>query len=150
MKKLIITLFVVAIIFYGGYRYVLSLASDELVNQLSQELLTEDVVKEMLSDPYVKDLVKELQSNSTLTNRSTPSELSKNMPFTTKEEATKTIVSRFSVGEIQDITTKAARGLTVAEQVELEKLVMERLTEEELEAIMIIGLSAISEELLKE
>ncbi|MDG5786294.1 hypothetical protein QA612_02245 [Evansella sp. AB-P1] len=153
MKKLLIILLIVGALGYAGYRFALSYASDEVMNQLSQELLTEDVVSELMADPSIRDVLEQFQGKNNETNtrdNTTAVEQYNQLPFTTKEEATKTIVSKFSVGEIRDFTTKAARGLTIEEQVEYEKLIMNRLSEEEIEAIMLIGLSELSEELLIE
>ncbi|MDQ0257254.1 hypothetical protein J2S74_004712 [Evansella vedderi] len=144
MKKFLVTLLILFLLGYGGYRFFITYATDEVFNQVSNELLTEEVVSELLADPEVQTLLEDFQRESTINDIVTEQ---RELPFHTKEEATKTILNRFSISEITDITAKATRGLTLEEQAELEKLVNERLSEEELEALLIIGLAELVEDL---
>jgi DNA-directed RNA polymerase specialized sigma24 family protein len=141
MKKVIISLIIIIGLSYGGYRYLLTFASDHLIDQVRTEVLTDETLNELIEEFDVASMMKHYQSNlPSSNNSSTPKE---ETAFSTKEEATKLLVSKFSFGEIRDISSKASRGLTTEEQVELEKKVMDRLTPDEIEALLVIGLSEI-------
>ncbi|ADU29642.1 hypothetical protein [Evansella cellulosilytica] len=145
MKKFLIILIIIIGVGYGGYRLLLSYTSEELVSQIANEMLTDEVVEEWLSDPSVRQLLEEYKLPASELPEA--SEVN-NLPFTTKEEATKAIVSKFSVEEITEITMQAARGMSADEQAEIERKVLERMSEEELEALMIIGLDQIANDML--
>ena len=146
MKKLLLIVVILVVLSYGIYRVALSYAADQIVQQISEEVLTDEVIIQLKSDPQIQALLKEFEKKDTsdiLTQKNID-----NLPFSTKEEAVKTIIGKFSIGEIRDVSVKASRGLTLKEQAELETMVMERLTSEEIEALLIIGITEISEELL--
>ncbi|WP_416149076.1 hypothetical protein ACM26V_22965 [Salipaludibacillus sp. HK11] len=141
MKKAIIFIVIIIGLLYGGYRYFLTVASDQMIDQVASELLTEEVINEIIDDPQVSAVIEKYRGEIQSFQESSIQK--EELPFSTKQEATKLLVSKFSFGEIREITTKASRGLTVQEQVELEKKVMDRLTQEELEALLVVGLTEI-------
>ena len=147
MKKLLLIVIILIVLSYGIYRMALSYAADQIVQQISEEVLTDEVIIQLKSDPQIQDLLKKYEKKDTSDIHLTQKNMD-NLPFTTKEEAVKTIIGKFSIGEIHDVTVKASRGLTLKEQAELETMVMQRLTSEEIEALLIIGIAEISEELL--
>ncbi|WP_146035893.1 hypothetical protein [Salipaludibacillus keqinensis] len=141
MKKAIVSLIIMIGLIYGGYQFILGYASDQLVGQVANEVFTDDAMHQLLDDPQVASLIESYQSDKSL---STAEVSRESLPFKTKEEATKLVVSKFSITEIREISSKASRGLSKEEQLDLETKVMERLTPEEIEALMIIGLSEIN------
>lgn len=143
MKKTIISLIIIIGLCYGSYRFLLTFASDQLIDQVRTELLTDETINEVLEDDEVATMLENYRDN--LKDSETSSIATKELPISTKEEATKLLVSKFSFGEIRDISSKASRGLTIQEQIELEKKVMDRLTSDEIEALLVIGLSEIGQ-----
>ncbi|WP_280768758.1 hypothetical protein [Salipaludibacillus daqingensis] len=142
MKKVIIFIIIMLAISYGGYRILLTYASDQLIDQVKSEVLDEETLDALMKDSDVASMIDNYRGDLPISQGSSiPKE---DLPFTTKEDATKLLVSKFSLGEIRDITSKASRGLTLEEQVELEKKVLERLTPEEIEALLVVGLSEIA------
>lgn len=143
MKKVFISIAIIIGLTYGGYRFLLSFASGYLVDQVTNEILTDEGFEKLLENPQVSELVNKHKSQTS------NGEISENMAFSTKEEATKVIATRFTVGEIRDFTQKASRGLTSGEQVELEAMVMDRLTPDEIEALWMVGIYEISGEFIQ-
>ncbi|MGJ9383659.1 hypothetical protein [Salipaludibacillus sp. CF4.18] len=143
MKKIFIFAVIIIGLTYGGYRILLSYASDYLVDQVANEILADDGIEKLLEDPQVGELLDKYNSETS------SGKIPENMAFSTKEEATKVLVSNFTVSEIKDITAKASRGLTSEEQAELEAMVLNRLTPEEVEALWMIGISEFSGEFTK-
>ena len=147
MKKIIIGLAVVLLLAVGGfygYKYVVDYASDKVVDQVINTMIDTPMIDEWLEDPYVNRLARELANidPAMITSR----ELDE-LPFTTKEEGVKAVISKFSITELADIATSAQRGLTAQEQMEMANEVMERMSEEELEALMIVGLAELKKKL---
>lgn len=142
MKKLVIFLMIIGLL-YGGYRFFLSIASNYLAQQVANEIFVDGGMEKLLENPQVEEVLENYRSQLDT------DEAQRNLPFSTKEEATKVILSKFSVGEIRDITSKATRGLTLTEQQNLEAMVMDRLTTDELEALLLVGISEVSQELIQ-
>lgn len=146
MKKILVTLLILAGItsagFYG-YNYALSFASDQLVEHIVNDLLDEQIIEEILSDHNIDQLVKELVA----VNQN--SKKLEELPFTTKEEGVKAVLNKFSLGEIKNIATQAQGGLTQEQQLEIAEKFQERLSEEEIKALMIIGIAELQKELIK-
>jgi len=140
MKKIIISLIIIIGLSFGVYRLLLTFASDQLIDQVRTEVLTDETINELIEEYEVQSLLASYEGNF----QEGSSKRKEELPFSTKEEATKLLVSKFSFGEIRDISLKASKGLTTQEQIELEKKVMDRLTPEEIEALLIIGLSEIA------
>ncbi|UTR14140.1 hypothetical protein MM221_16405 [Salipaludibacillus sp. LMS25] len=141
MKKFLIVIVIAAGLMYGGYRYALSFISDQVFDKMTSQVLTEEVVEELSANPQ---LVTAFKSYASKAKRSTDTSLEE-LPFTTKEEATKTVLSKFSVGEVKDMATQVTKGMTSAEQAEIEQKVLTRLSEKEIEALLIIGLEEMDE-----
>ncbi|PLR80761.1 hypothetical protein CVD25_08310 [Bacillus canaveralius] len=133
MKKLILLLLIVGGLGtagFLGYNAFMGMASDKVMEQVANSISEEDV-NQLVQDPSIQQLIGE---NADLANIDTS-----NLPFSTKEEALKTITKEFSVKEITDITSTISDGITADEQTELLETVQSRLTEEELAALKIIA-----------
>lgn len=110
------------------------------------DLLDEQLIDELLSDPAIEEMVQSLVNEKGNANKN---KNQANLPFTTKEEGVKVVLTKFSLGEMKEIATQVQGGLTTAEQYELANQLKERLTEAELEALMIIGVAELQKEILK-
>ncbi len=149
MKKIILSLIILGFISaagYYGYNYAISYTSDQMIEHVVNDLLDEQIVEQLLSDPKIEELVQELVSQES---KKTSSEKLEELPFTTKEEGVKVVMSKFSIGEITAIASQAQSGLTVEQQMEIADQFTERLTEEEIEALMIIGVAELMKEFNK-
>jgi hypothetical protein len=147
MKKFLIFIVIAAGILYGGYRFALSFISDQVFDKMTSQVLTEEVVEELSANPHLVAAFKTYAN--TAASRSNDVSL-EDLPFKTKEEATKVVLSKFSVGEVKDMATQMTRGITPEEQAEIEQKVLTRLSEQEIEALLIIGLEEIGDELPSE
>ncbi|WP_088104756.1 hypothetical protein [Halalkalibacter urbisdiaboli] len=125
-------IFIVSLIGYGGYQLLLGYASEKMMNHVSDEFLTEESVDQYLEDPFIKDMLEDLKKND--------HSQQEHLPFTTKEEGLKVVMSKFSAKELTDIARKVQSGLTPHEQQEFIQKYQDRLTEEELQALIVIGL----------
>ncbi len=68
------------------------------------------------------------------------------LPFTTKEEALSVIVRKFSANELTEIAQQVKDGLTEAEKEALFAKYRDRFTDEEWQALLLIGRGALEEE----
>ncbi len=68
-----------------------------------------------------------------------------NLPFSSKEEATKVLLKKFSIGEIKDIQYMISNGITTEEKEELFLTIQSKLTEEELLALKVITIKEMSQ-----
>lgn len=147
MKKIIgviiILAFLITVGFYG-YKYAISFLSDQMIEHVVNDLLDDQIVEELLSDPKVEELVQELLTQESGKISSFQLE---ELPFTSKEDGLKAVMSKFSVAEISEIAAEVQNGLTQEEQLEIANQFKERLTEEEIEALMIIGVVEIKKAL---
>lgn len=126
-KWIVISLFIIGSLGYWGYNFIISKASEVLVEQITNDILNdEEEYNKLINDPYIQNLINELDENDT------PDSL----PFQTKEEAMKTILREFSTSEINEVKDQALRGNVNTLDV-LNKL-QERLTPEEVAAIQVI------------
>lgn len=151
MKKLSIfllsILLLLTVIGYFGYQFALSYASDKVIEHVVNDLLDDQLVEEILSDPAVEELVSELVNADA---KKQTSKRLEELPIKTKEEGVKVVLDKFSVSEIAELATQAQGGLTDEKKMQLGAQLQERLTEEEIEALMIIGIAELQKELLKE
>ncbi len=137
MKKWIILLIIIiGLISIGvlGYQYTLSYASTKMVEKVQEEILTEDMIEQLKTDPAVKEIQEQLQDHEI--NQA-------DLPFTTKEEGLKVVIGKFSVSELKDIAVKVQSGLTKDEQIALYESYKDRFTEEEWQALLLIGLEEL-------
>ncbi|NEU32246.1 hypothetical protein GN156_15965 [bacterium LRH843] len=138
MKKWIfLSIAIVSVACLGviGYQYALTAASTKVIEKVQEELLTEDAVDQLMNDPQVQKFVAGIEIDE---------EMKEDLPFQTKEEGLKIVMGKFSAGELKEIAMKARGGITVDEKVELYDKYKDRFSEEELKALLVIGLSEMN------
>ncbi|WP_100404721.1 hypothetical protein [Bacillus solitudinis] len=136
MKKgflILMTMLILVVVGYSGYQFAMSYASEKMMEHVTEELLTDETVEVLLNDPIIKKVVSDLNSNE-LNNTEV-------LPFTTKEEGLKVVLAKFSASELKDIALKVQSGLTKTEQQQLINEYQNRLSEEELQALLLIGIA---------
>lgn len=129
MKKIGIGLLLLLGIGFFVTQYIWKETSVKIMDTALAQTKSMPEMKELLNDPSIQELL----NNDKLLEES-------NLPFTTKEEAIKVVTGSFSAGEIASITKIVADGITEEEKVELKEMVLNRLTPEELNALMILAL----------
>jgi hypothetical protein len=144
MKKWIITMSILLIIGtagYTAYKFFMNMVAEKLIDHVTQQVLTEEDVEALLQDPQVQQIINEQLGEGSVASGeigdSADPEKS-NIPQT-KEEALQLVLVKYSVTEIKDIVTKAQGGITSEEEAEIKATLMKRLSEEEIQALKVIG-----------
>ncbi|MFT4414734.1 hypothetical protein ACLM5H_12820 [Fredinandcohnia humi] len=130
VKFIIVFVIIVGVIGFGIYHFGTKLASEKLMDTLATELEASgemEAIKQAIeSDPDLVALVEEGKNAD-----------SSNLPFTTKEEATKVLVKKVGITELNDIRTKVQEGTLTEEELMAE--VQSNLTEEEILALKVLA-----------
>ncbi|MBS4190783.1 hypothetical protein KHA94_11360 [Bacillus sp. FJAT-49705] len=130
IKFLIITLVLLGVIGYGVYHYGTKIASDKVVETISAELENsgelEEIKKTIESDPELISFIEEAETVD-----------SSKLPFTTKEEATKVLIQKVGISELNDIRAQVQNGSISKEEVLQE--IQGKLTDEEIMALKVIA-----------
>jgi hypothetical protein len=126
MKKLMKILSVIVILLvavgYGIYYFGTNIASDKIVEKLENNGQLAEAKQYVDSNPELKQFLSEAENIN-------PEQL----PFTTKEEATRVIIEKVGVSKLTTIQAKAQEGTLTKEEV-LQTL-QENFTEEEILAL---------------
>lgn len=132
LKILFIACLLLGGIGFGVYYFGTNIASDKVLAVITDQLESsgqiEELKKQIEKDPELTKFVEEGANVD-----------ESHLPFTTKEQATRALVSKFSVSEISDIQAKVEGGLTPEVQQELLRKVESKLTEEEILALKVIA-----------
>ncbi|TMW70435.1 hypothetical protein [Alteribacter natronophilus] len=134
--KFVLLLVLLGAFGYLSYNFALDYMSQQMTDQVKSGMIADGDAEALLEDPRVKELAEKYSGELT-------AEQKESLPFTTKEEATRVLFSKFSVSELYDLASKASGGMSAEDQAQIQELLESRLTEEELEAIMVIGLDEI-------
>ncbi|MEH7123053.1 hypothetical protein V7127_07325 [Bacillus sp. JJ1773] len=130
LKFLIITVIFLGAIGYGVYHFGTKMASDKLVETISSELENsgeiEEIKKAIESDPELQSFIEEAETADT-----------SKLPFKTKEEATKVLIQKVGISELNDIRVQVQNGSVSKEEVLQE--IQGKLTEEEIMALKVIA-----------
>ena len=137
MKKFVRFLFIFILLLgglgYGAYYFGTNLASEKLMDTVSNELeqsgQVEQVKQYIENDPELKLFLKEAET--------VEQDQLDQLPFTTKEEATRVIIKKVGIPELMDIQTQVQEGTITKDEI-LQK-VQENLTEEEILALKVIA-----------
>ncbi len=130
-KWIIATLLIVGVVGYFGYQFAISKASDMMIDQVANQVMSdEDELEKLINDPDIQKLINSVDVDT-----------EKELPFETKEDALKVVLSEFSMSEVTDVASKAQSGELNA--IEVQEMLEERLTEEEIEALKIIAIKEL-------
>ncbi|MEK8197832.1 MULTISPECIES: hypothetical protein [Lysinibacillus] len=129
IKFLVVIVIFLGLVGYGVLHFGTKFASEKIVDTLSTELENSgqmDEIKNTIeNDPQLKAYMEEAQT----VDRST-------LPFTTKEEATKVLIQKVGITELNDIRVKLQDGSMTQEEA-LQK-VEGKLSDEEIAALKVI------------
>lgn len=130
----VILIVIVAVIAYQvGTSYVSNKVAEQVYQTLEENDEITTIMEEVKQNPRLEQLLSDVDVVDDET-----------LPFTTKEEATKVLMKKFSVGEIMDIQERVSDGLTIEDEKELLRTFEEKLSEEELLALKVIALKEFS------
>lgn len=130
IKFLIVTLILVGAAGYGVYHFGTKVASDKLSKTMTTELENSGELKEVKniieSDPELKAYIEGAKTVD-----------SSKMPFTTMEEATKVLIKKIGITELNNIRVQLQEG-TISKK-ELLKEIQGKLTNDEIKALKVIA-----------
>ncbi|RFU68356.1 hypothetical protein [Bacillus sp. V59.32b] len=130
LKILLSIVVILAIIGVGLYYVGTNMASDRLVNEVSNQLENSgemDEIKQAIeSDPELMAFVEDGKNVD-----------ESKLPFTTKEEATRVLINKFGINGLMEIQEKVQNG-TIS-RAELMQDAESKLTEEEILALKVIA-----------
>lgn len=130
VKFFIIFIVILGISGYAIYHFGTNIASEKIMDSASNELRNsgelEEIKKAIESDPQLKSFITEAKSIEHT-----------NLPFTTKEEATKVLIQKIGISELNEIRVRVQEG-TVSKE-ELLQTIQTKLTEEEIQALKLIA-----------
>ncbi|MCM3710661.1 hypothetical protein [Sporosarcina luteola] len=128
IKVLLGVAVVIVAIGFGVYHFGTKFIADEVMGQVAAELESsgqmEAIRQEVQKDPELRAFIEEGKNVD-----------SSKLPFQTKEEATRILLKKFDLGEINDIQIQARQGMTASEQQALLNKIESRLTDEEMLAL---------------
>lgn len=134
MKKVLRILFVLLIVLigigYGVYYFGTNIASEKVMDVVSKELENSgqvDAIKETIeNDPELQQFIEEGANID-----------ESKLPFNTKEEATRVIVRKVGITELQNIQSQVENGTASKEAIM--NTIQSKLTEEEIQALKVIA-----------
>jgi hypothetical protein len=125
VKKLLITLVIIVVLGYFGYKQVTNYMANQIINQVAKTITPSEVAK-LTNDPEIKKMAK--KSNVVIDpNKVTPQDKKEVMSIVTKD---------LSPSEIKDIASKASSGnLTTADKQQLINEYKSKLSPEDLQKL---------------
>jgi hypothetical protein len=122
----------IGILVVAAYYFGPKLVADQVMEKVSIELQDsgqlETIKEEIENDPELQKFISEGKDVD-----------SSKLPFQTKEDATRALVTKFGLGEIQEIQSKAQNGMTEEEKQEIFNKLESNLTEEEMLALKVLA-----------
>ncbi|MCM3790786.1 hypothetical protein M3221_20790 [Domibacillus indicus] len=122
----------VALLGAGLYYFGTKIASDKIMDEVAQQIENsgevEQIKQQINNNPELKKLVEEGANADT-----------SSLPFTTKEEAAREMVKKFSPGELKDIQSTVQGGLTEEKKQALLETLQSKLTEDEIQALKVLA-----------
>ncbi|MFC3884686.1 hypothetical protein ACFOU2_14755 [Bacillus songklensis] len=139
MKILFFFVIFLALAGFGVYHFGTKIASDKVMDYVSAELENSgevEKVKEAIErDPQLQAFIKEGNQHID----------ESKLPFTTKEEAVKTVIKKLGMNEVQSIQSKVKDGVTAEEKQEILNKVESKLTEEEIQALKVLAYKELNQ-----
>ena len=137
IKRLLATVVVFVLVigaaYYFGTNWLADKAMEKVTTQLESSGQLDSVKAEISNNPDVQNYLQDAKT----------ADRSK-LPIQTKEQATRTVLKKFSVSELQTIQKQAQSGMTAEEQQQLLQQVESRLTKEELMSLKVLALDELS------
>ena len=137
IKVLLSLLVIIAVIGFAITYFGPKLIADQVMEKVAVELedsgQLENIKQEINNDPELKALVEEGKNVD-----------SSQLPFQTKEEATKVLIKKFSISDLQELQSKTHNGLTAEEKQEIYNQIESTLTEEEMLALKALAYKELS------
>ncbi|MFS0690895.1 hypothetical protein AB1K89_16800 [Sporosarcina sp. 179-K 8C2 HS] len=128
IKILLSVAIVIAIIGFGVYHFGTKFIADEVMGQVASELESsgqmDAIRQEVQNDPELRAFIEEGKNVD-----------SSKLPFQTKEEATRVLMKKFDLNELNELQIQARQGMSAQEQQALFNKIQSRLTEEEMLAL---------------
>lgn len=175
MKKWIIGIVILAVLGGAGYKVGMNYASEKMINQVAEQVLTKDEVNQLLNDPAVQQSIKEQagtealaqlqqqigttkqsstgqtvdaapQSEASSSPKTAGSNQENSVAFTSKEEALKFLLSKFTMEELKGFAGQAQGGLTAEEKASIKSELLSRISPEEYQALKVLGLIELSKQ----
>lgn len=129
IKFLMVIVIFVGVVGYGVLHFGTKFASEKIVDTLSTELENsgqkEEIKNTIENDPQLKAYMEEAKTVDSST-----------LPFTTKEEATKVLIQKVGITDLNDIRVKLQDGSMTQE--EALQMVEGKLSDEEIAALKVI------------
>ncbi|MCM0622967.1 hypothetical protein M5J14_00350 [Lysinibacillus sp. OL1_EC] len=129
IKFLVVIAIFVGVVGYGVLHFGTKFASEKIVDTLSTELENsgqkEEIKNTIENDPQLKAYMEEAKTVDSST-----------LPFTTKEEATKVLIQKVGITDLNDLRVKLQDGSMTQE--EALKMVEGKLSDEEIAALKVI------------
>lgn len=137
LKVLLSVVVIIALLGYGIYYFGTKMIADQVMEKVATELQDngqlESIKQEIQNDPQLREFIEEGKDVDT-----------SKLPFQTKEEATRVLIKKFNISELQDIQSKAKDGMTSEEKQELYNKLESSLTEEEMLALKALAYKELS------
>ncbi|AUS86569.1 hypothetical protein AB0Y38_08500 [Lysinibacillus capsici] len=129
IKFLVVIAIFVGVVGYGVLHFGTKFASEKIVDTLSTELENsgqkEEIKNTIENDPQLKAYMEEAKTVDSST-----------LPFTTKEEATKVLIQKVGITDLNDMRVKLQDGSMTQE--EALQMVEGKLSDEEIAALKVI------------
>ena len=136
VKRLVATIVVFVLVigaaYYFGTNWLADKAMEKVTTQLESNGQLDSIKEEITNNPDVQTYLQDAQS----------ADRSK-LPIQTKEQATRTVLKKFSVSELQAMQKKAQSG-NAQERQQVMQQVESRLTEEELLSLKVLAADELS------
>lgn len=128
IKILLSIAVILVVIGFGVYHFGTKFIADEVMGQVAAELESngqmEAIRQEVQNDPELRAFIEEGKNVD-----------SSKLPFQTKEEATRVLMKKFDLNELNQLQIQARQGMTAEEQQALLNKIESRLTDEEMLAL---------------
>ena len=129
IKFLVVIVIFLGVVGYGVLHFGTKFASEKIVDTLSTELENsgqkEEIKNTIENDPQLKAYMEEAKTVDSST-----------LPFTTKEEATKVLIQKVGITDLNDMRVKLQDGSMTQE--EALQMVEGKLSDEEIAALKVI------------
>lgn len=128
IKVIVSFIVIIGVIGFAIYYFAPKIIADQVIDKVTVELeesgQLENIKQEIQKDPQLQAYIEEGKNVD-----------SSQLPFQTKEEATRVLLKKFNISELQEIQSKAKNGMTEEEKQALYNQIEGKLTEEELLAL---------------